>query len=175
MCIKRNRLGFTLVETMVATAIATLVFLAIAGTVLFCQRMFRLTVAEAESSLVMREIRDKILFRAGPNLNSGLLTGKASADSASITNSWEDTLEDSSCIRLVWNTSNEGNKFFNERVAHTPVNQNWFSPAGWFKPNSHWLVLQDWAHTVDLPRIRLDLISPDDATIHQNTWILLPQ
>ena len=78
MTAKRDRSGFSLVETMVASAIASLAFAAIAATFIFCQRMFRITMAEAEISLKMRDIRDKLLFRAGPGLNSGLLTGKAS-------------------------------------------------------------------------------------------------
>ena len=125
MSTPHDRLGFTLIETMVSAAIATLVLLALVCAFLFCQRMFRLTVAEAESTLALRDVRDKLLFRAGPGLNSGLLTGKASADTASITMNWEDASEASSCIRLVWNTSDDGNKFFNERGADTPANQKW--------------------------------------------------
>ncbi|MBR4614068.1 MAG: prepilin-type N-terminal cleavage/methylation domain-containing protein, partial [Kiritimatiellae bacterium] len=48
MTATRDRSGFTLVETMVATTIAALVFGAIAATFIFCQRMFRITMAEAE-------------------------------------------------------------------------------------------------------------------------------
>ena len=50
-------------ETMVASSIATVVMLALVGMFLFCQRMFRLTMAEAESTLAMRELRDKLLFK----------------------------------------------------------------------------------------------------------------
>ena len=160
---------------MVATSIATIILLALAGMFIFCQRLFHITVIEAESSLVMRDVRDKLLFRAGPGLRSGLLTGKASADSASITMNWEDTTEVSNCIRLVWNTSSDGCKFFNERVAHTPINQKWFAPAGWFKPDGYWLMQQSWAQTVDLPRIKLAFTSPDDASVKQIAWVLLPQ
>ena len=59
MTATHDRSGFTLVETMVASAIAVLVFAAIASTFIFCQRMFRITMAEAEISLKMRDIRDK--------------------------------------------------------------------------------------------------------------------
>lgn len=169
-----DRLGFTLVETMVATSIASIVMFALAGAFLFCQRMFRLTMAEAESTLALRDVRDKLLFRAGPGLSSGLLTGKASADSASITMNWDDAAEGPDKIRLVWRTVNGGDSdastgyFFNERVAHTDANTKWFKPAGF-------LMQQDWIHAVDLPRIRIDLVSPDASTVRQTSWVLLPQ
>ena len=63
---RTDRSGFTLVETMVASSIAMIVMLALVGMFLFCQKMFRITMAEAESTLAMRELRDKLLFRAGP-------------------------------------------------------------------------------------------------------------
>ena len=170
MSATRDRSGFTLVETMVASAIAVLVFAAIAATFIFCQRMFRITMAEAEISLKMRDIRDKLLFRAGPGLNSGLLTGKASADSASITMAWEDTTESHENIRLVWRTDSgkPGGYFFNERRPHTAYNISWFKP-------SEFRLYQEWQHTVDLPLIRLNLGSPDVEDVHQYGWILLPQ
>ena len=170
MSTKRDKSGFTLVETMVASTIATIAFAAIVATFIFCQRMFRITMAEAEISLKMREIRDKLLFRAGPGLNSGLLTGKASADSASITMTWEDTVESPDSIRLVWRTDSgkPGGYFFNERRPHTTYN------ISWFKPNEFRL-RQEWQQTVDLPLIRLNLGSPDAEDVHQYGWILLPQ
>ena len=170
MATKRYKSGFTLLETMVASAIATLVFAAIAATFIFCQRMFRITMAEAEISLKMRDIRDKLLFRAGPGLNSGLLTGKASADSASITMTWEDTVESPDSIRLVWRTDSgkPGGYFFNERRPHTDYNISWFKPNGF-------RLHQEWQQTIDLPLIRLNLGSPDAEDVHQYGWILLPQ
>ena len=169
MAVRTDRSGFTIMETMVASSIATVVMLALVGMFLFCQRMFRLTMAEAESTLAMRELRDKLLFRAGPGLNSGLLTGKASADAASITMTWP-TLENEAAndnpdrIRIVWRENN----FFNERLPHTAANLKWFAPAGFMQ-------MQNWAQTVDLPRIRIDLGSSVENSVRQTTWILLPQ
>jgi len=174
MTARTDRSGFSLVETMVASSISLIVMLALVSTFLFCQRMFRLTMVEAESTLAIRTIRDKLLFRAGPDLSSGLLTGKASADNASITMSWDDTAEGPDKIRLVWRTvtgsgsdSNAG-YLFNERVAHTSANMKWFKPSGFF-------MRQDWAQTVDLPRIKIDLGSSAEETVQQTAWILLPQ
>ena len=170
MTATRDRSGFTLVETMVTAAIAALVLAAIAATFIFCQRMFRITMAEAEISLMMREIRDKLLFHAGPELNSGLLTGKASADGAAITMEWDDTAEGPENIRLVWRTDSgkPGGYFFNERRPHTSHN------ISWFKPNEFRLH-QEWQQTVDLPIIRLNLGSPDTDMVYEPGWILLPQ
>ena len=170
MTATRDKSGFTLVETMVSTTIAAIAFAAIAVLFIFCQRMFRITMAEAEISLKMRDIRDKLLFRAGPGLNSGLLTGKASADSASITMAWEDTTESHENIRLVWRTDNgkPGGYFFNERCPHNAPNISWFKPSGF-------RLRQEWQQTVDLPVIRLNLGSPDTDIVHEPGWILLPQ
>ena len=169
MTARTDRSGFTLIETMVASSIALIVMLALVGMFLFCQRMCRLTMAEAESTLAMRELRDRLLFRAGPGLNSGLLTGKATADNASITMTWP-TLENDAAndkpdrIRIVWRENN----FFNERMPHTAANLKWFMPGGF-------LQMQDWSQTVDLPRIRIDLGNPVEESVRQTSWILLPQ
>ena len=169
MATRTDRSGFTLIETMVASSIATIVLLALVGMFLFCHRMFRLTMAEAESTLAMRELRDKLLFRAGPGLNSGLLTGRATADAASITMTWP-TLDNDAAndkpdrIRIIWRENN----FFNERLPHTAANLKWFTPSGF-------LQMQDWSQTVDLPRIRLELGSSVEDSVRQTSWILLPQ
>ena len=169
MTARTDRSGFTLVETMVASTIALIVMFALVGMFLFCQRMVRLPMAEAESTLAMRELRDRLLFRAGPGLNSGLLTGKATADNASITMTWP-TLENDAAndkpdrIRIVWRENN----FFNERMPHTAANLKWFMPGGF-------LQMQDWSQTVDLPRIRIDLGNPVEESVRQTSWILLPQ
>ena len=169
MATRTDRSGFTLIETMVASSIAMIVMLALVGMFLFCHKMFRLTMAEAESTLAMRELRDKLLFRAGPGLNSGLLTGRAIADAASITMTWPTLDSDAAAdkpdrIRLIWRE----NSFFNERLPHTAVNLKWFTPSGFLQK-------QDWSQTVDLPRIRLELGSSVEDSVRQTSWILLPQ
>lgn len=174
MPVATPRSGFSLVETLVASSISAVVMVAVASTFIFCQRMFKQTMAEAEASLAMREIRDKLLFHAGPGLNSGLLTGKASADTASITMNWsnlpgDDDILKPEKIRLIWQTDANGlGNFFNERVAHTAYNGKWFRP-GEFKN------ALEWTETVDLPRINLKLANDSADNIFASGWILLPQ
>ena len=84
-----SRSGFTVVELLVASTASLIIFTALGSTMLFCQRMLRETMAEAELALAQRDLRDKLLFRAGPDLNEGLLTGKARGDSAALTMDWQ--------------------------------------------------------------------------------------
>ena len=169
MTARSDSSGFTLIEMMVSSSIALIVMFALVGTFVFCQRMFRIAMAEAESTLAFRDIRDKLLFRAGPGLNSGLLTGKAVADGTSITMDWDDTAEGPGCMRIVWrNISQSTGSFFNERVPHTDANIKWFAPGGF-------VMRQNWAQAVDLPLIRMDISNPNVAGANQTGWILLPQ
>lgn len=57
------RTGFTLVETMVAAAITTIVSAAVFSTFLSAHRLMRTAMAEAELSLGARAVRDRLLFR----------------------------------------------------------------------------------------------------------------
>ena len=165
----RSRAGFTLVETMVASAIGVLVMAALATAFIFCQRMFHLTMMEAESSLALREMRDRLLFHAGPGSDNGLLTGKAHADTAAITMEWDDPDNSSANIRLVWRTDegHDGGYFFNERLPHTAQNINWFKPGN-FRLGA------DWSATVNLPLIRLELLNPLTGEIQETANINLP-
>ena len=75
----RGRRGFTLVETMVAASIGVLVLAMVMAPFISAQRMLRTARAEAELSLAMRELRDKLLFKASPDISGnhygGLLSG----------------------------------------------------------------------------------------------------
>ena len=169
MNIPRSRAGFTLVEMMVASSIGVFMMAAIATAFLFCLRMFRLTMVEAESSLALREMRDRLLFHAGPGSNNGLLTGKVRADTASITMDWDDPANGPNSIRLVWRTDDDadGGYFFNERLPHTPQNINWFKPG-------NFRLGEDWSATVNLPLIRLSLLDPVTGDIRETAGIHLP-
>ncbi len=129
-----DRTAFTLVETMVATSIASIMLTATVSTILFCHSMFRRTMTEAESSLAAREIRDKLLFHAGvkqdgSRLDDGLLTGKWKLDSASLTMNWSDSNDGPENIRIILKSDSKGNYFYNERCPHTSANDKWFRPS----------------------------------------------
>ena len=74
------RRGFTMVETMVASAIGVIALLAIGSSFLAAGKMLHVAMAESELSLALREMRDKILFKASPDVSGnhygGLLSGK---------------------------------------------------------------------------------------------------
>lgn len=69
----------TLVELLVASAVMSIVLLAVASSFITAQRMMRTAMAESELSLAAREIREKLLFRMTPTINgvhyAGLLSG----------------------------------------------------------------------------------------------------
>ena len=75
----RGRKGFTLVETMVTASIGVIVLAAVMASFVSAQRMLHTAMAESELSLAMRELRDKLLFKASPDISgnhySGLLSG----------------------------------------------------------------------------------------------------
>ena len=65
----RCRGGFTLAETMVAAAVGTLVLGVVLSSFIAAQRMLHTAMAESELSLAMREMRDKLLFKASPDIS----------------------------------------------------------------------------------------------------------
>ena len=78
---RRRRAGFTLLEVMFATAIFAIVAASLVTFFIGVQRLSRRATATAELSLAMRELREKLLFRAQPPdaevVRSGLLSGAA--------------------------------------------------------------------------------------------------
>lgn len=75
----RGRGGYTLAELTVATAISVIVLASVVSTFVTAQRMLHAAMAESELSLAMREMREKLLFKASPDVNgrhyAGLLSG----------------------------------------------------------------------------------------------------
>lgn len=75
------RKAFTFVETMVATAVAGIVILAVGSAFVFGLRMVREAMAQTELSLAGRQLREKLLFRASPQIDgvtyAGLLSGSS--------------------------------------------------------------------------------------------------
>lgn len=183
MKISHCKFGFTLMETMVSSAIAGLMLaFAIVPTYLYCQRMFDITMKETEATFAMQKIRDRLLFHAGPGLNCGLLTGVATNDGTAITVKWtksnlssnpdpyhpDETHDDPNKIRLVWreDTTRDAGCLFNERLPHDETNQKWQCP-------NSMLITKSWANTIDFPRMRFCLKS--DGTFATEAWILLPK
>lgn len=71
----RSRRGFTLVETMAAVGIGAIVLTAVLSSFMAAQNMLHTAMAESELSLAMREMRDKLLFKASPDINGNHYTG----------------------------------------------------------------------------------------------------
>ena len=172
MAVLHDKSAFTLMETMVATTIAVIVLVAIVNSLIFCHRILQRTMAEAESSLALREIRDKLLFHAGvksdgTRLNNGLLTGMWNADSASITMKWEDSNDTADSIRIILKSDEKGNYFFNERCPHVDANDKWFRPRNFRLSGA-------WSTAVEPPFIYLNLIVPSFDGVISRTRIRLP-
>lgn len=72
--------GFTLVETMISSAIGVTVLLVVVSAFMTAQSMLRTAMTESELSLALREMRDKLLFKASPDIDgqhyAGLLSGR---------------------------------------------------------------------------------------------------
>ena len=71
--------GYTLVEVMVSAAVGAIALAAVLSSFMAAQRMLHTAMAESELSLAMREMRDKLLFKASPDISGshygGLLSG----------------------------------------------------------------------------------------------------
>lgn len=161
-----SRSGVTLVELMIALVLFVIVFASLASSFIFAQRLLRVALAETQTALAMRDLRDRLLLRTSPTLHSGLLTGVPASDGVALTGSWTDTDEPASQMRLVLRAGEGGSFFFNERMPHNAANRSWLRPGGF-------LIQGDWSATVDLPRLRLDLKNPQNGLTHTE-WILLP-
>lgn len=75
----RLRRGFTLLELMISSVIAIVVLTAVVSTFITSQRMLRTAMCEAELSLAMRALREKLLFRVSPTIDDKVYSGLAGA------------------------------------------------------------------------------------------------
>ena len=137
----RGRRGFTLVETMVAASIGVLVLAMVMAPFISAQRMLRTAMAESELSLAMRELRDKLLFKASPDISgnhySGLLSGM-NLNESDIHNSVEmsghtvgatlGNTADSSIRLLVWQVG-DCKMLINERTPDKDSHVRWLWPG----------------------------------------------
>ena len=132
-----------MVETMVASAIGLVVLVAVSSTFMAAQRMLHTAMAESELSLAMREMRDKLLFKASPDVSgshyAGLLSGKnlnegdvrsfssveMSAESVGSSLSAESP---ASMRLLVWSVGGR-NMLINERTPDKDSHLRWLWPG----------------------------------------------
>ena len=84
--------GFTLVEMMIASAVFAMVVAGVATMFTAVVRMSRTAFTEAELSLNMRQLREKLLFHAAPPTgaaaSAGLLSGDISLDLDGDSSAW---------------------------------------------------------------------------------------
>ena len=167
MTARSTRSGLTLIEMMIASSISMTVLFSVVTSLVFCYRMFHETLADAELTLALRGVRDKLLFPAAPGMDGGLLSGTAMADANSIHVAWETDLNATNHIQLLHHTDESGTYFLNNSVENTEINARWFHPAGFNLVGS-------WEGTVDLPYVQIELTDARLCTVKAKTWILLP-
>ena len=137
------RRGFTMVETMIAVGIGAIVLTAAASTFMTASQMLHVAMAESELSLAMREMRDKLLFKASPDiagnhyagllsgieLNEGDVRGFNSVEmNGHAVGSSIENMADSSVRLLVW-TVNDRKMLINERTPDKDAHARWLWPG----------------------------------------------
>lgn len=156
------RRGFTFVETMIATAIGVIVLTSVLSSFMAAQRMLHTAMAESELSLAMRELRDKILFKASPDisgshyagllssvaLNEGDVRGYNSVEMSGHTVGSSLSSESTSSVRLIlWQVGNK-KMLINERTPNKDAHVNWLWPGSlalvkWNDPESDVSTMSD--------------------------------
>ena len=141
---ERVRRGFTRVEVMVVTAISAIVLTAIFSSFMATQNMLHTAMAESELSLAMREMREKLLFKASPDISGnhygGLLSGSGLNEnevknfssvemSGHTVGSSLSSTSDSSVRLLVWSV-NDTKMLINERTPDKDAHARWLWPGG---------------------------------------------
>ena len=139
----RLRGGFTLAETMVAVGIGVIVLTAVLSSFMAAQSMLHTAMAEAELSLAMREMRDKLLFKASPDIAgrhyAGLLSGVDMNEngvrgyssvemSGRTVGSTLSSVADSSVRLLVWQVGDR-KMLINERTPDKDAHVRWLWPG----------------------------------------------
>ena len=156
------RRGFTMVETMVTAAIGVVVLLSVGSSFMAAQRMLHTAMAESELSLAMREMRDKLLFKASPDvsgnhyggllsgtdLNEGDVRGYGSVEmNGHAVGSTLGTTADSSLRLLVWTVGSD-KMLINERTPNKDAYVRWLWPgslalAKWNDPEENVASMSD--------------------------------
>ena len=141
--LRRGRGGFTLGETMVAVGIGAIVLTAVLSSFMAAQNMLHTAMAESELSLAMREMRDKLLFKASPdisgnhyagllsgvNMNEGDVRSYSSVEMGGHTvGSSLGSTSDSSVRLLVWQVGDK-KMLINERTPDKDAHVRWLWPG----------------------------------------------
>lgn len=141
--LRRVRGGFTLVETMAAAGIGAIVLTAVLSSFMAAQNMLHTAMAESELSLAMREMRDKLLFKASPdiagshyagllsgvNMNEGDVRSYSSVEMGGHTvGSSLGSTSDSSVRLLVWQVGDK-KMLINERTPNKDDHVRWLWPG----------------------------------------------
>ncbi|MBO7684457.1 MAG: hypothetical protein J6T51_07005 [Kiritimatiellae bacterium] len=138
------RRGFTLLETMLAAATGAIALAAVLSSFMAAQKMLHTAMAESELSLAMREMREKLLFKASPDVSGshygGLLSGSGLNENEAKSYSSVEmgghavgsslgSTSDSSVRLLVW-TSGGSKMLINERTPDKDAHVRWLWPGG---------------------------------------------
>lgn len=157
-----SRGGFTIVETMIVSAISAIIAVAICSGASACYQFYESMMADTELSLRGRELRDKILFHeVAPHngvFHTGLLSGTSvSIDTVALNMDCETVgasgTRGSRRLRLMLSGSGNGRCLFEDA---TRVNSKWLDPgATWV--NTDWDNLVDATDLATKKRFYVDL------------------
>ena len=135
--------GFTLVETMIASAIGATVLFVVVSAFMTAQSMLKTAMAESELSLALREMRDKLLFKVSPDVGgqhyAGLLSGRQLNENGAMqrtavemegrkVGSSLSSASDASLRLLVWQQGTK-NMLINERTPNKDAHARWLWPG----------------------------------------------
>ena len=137
------RRGFTLSEALIALVVSGIVLTAVMSSFLSARRMMAEVMAESESALAARELREKLLFRAAPTIEgvhyAGMLSGTNSGwiveagsgnvlmDMGALGNSLSDVHPQS--LRLILGGTGGRRYSFNERIPNHDAHRGWLWPG----------------------------------------------
>lgn len=145
-----HRAGYTLVEVLIASGLAALIFGGLGSLLIGTYRLSRLALAETELMLRLKEVRERVLFHAAPahdrTVWSGVLSGGGKGTEASIKvlmDSYGINLDDGKArtqqIQLVRHAETVAGK-----SAAWLVNDGDRTIYSWFRPANASFLADDW-------------------------------
>ena len=154
--------GFTLVEVMIASAIAVFVVCAVGSAASACYQFYESMMADTELSLRGRELRDKLLFHeAAPRngvFHTGMLSGTGvSIDTVALNMDCESVgpseARGTRRMRLMLAGSGTGRHLYEEA---TRVSEKWLAPQGVYVDGG-WSDIVDTSELAAKNRFSIDL------------------